>query len=313
MKQLKNYQPMVLSHLPVNALKAFEVTARHLSLTRAAEELNVTPGAVGRQVHALEEKLQLKLFDREGNRLALTPAGLSALPRIHAAFQDLCLAIDEMKAVASAPALTISVDISFAAMWLSPKLSMYRKKEPSCDIRIVPPLGLSAPIPKNIDLVITYSREGFENYDIEMLHHETLFPVCTPRYLENSPSLAEPSDLSKHQLISVDSSMRDDPYPGWDEWSEKFEVESLANNSIMHSALAILAMQASLTDQGIALLSRSMVSKNLQSGELTAPLGAEFRLEMPRYIVSHQENKSDACIQLKSWLLANSDDIPSSL
>lgn len=307
MKQLKRNQAMLLSDLPVNALRAFDATARHLSLTRAADELNVTPGAVGRQVHALEEKLQLKLVKREGNQLALTPAGKIALPRIHAAFEDLCLAVDEMRAVAAAPSLTISVDISFAAMWLSPRLSLFREQEPTCDMRIIPPLGFSAPIPKSIDLAITYSCDGFEDYDIQMLHHETLYPVCTPRYLANSCSLTSPSDLANHQLISVDNSMRDDPYPGWHEWSEKFEIENLSNQSTMHSALAILAMQASLTDQGIALLSLTMINKFLQSSELITPLAPEFSIEIPRYIISHRDEKTPESARLIDWLLKTPD------
>ena len=121
---------------PLNALRAFEAAGRHLSFTKAAEELNVTPAAISHQVKSLEEILELPLFRRLTRSLSLTDAGQAALPLIRQGFDKLTQGVEQMRTHSESEVLTISVSPSFGAMWLIPRLEHFRSLHPSIEIRI---------------------------------------------------------------------------------------------------------------------------------------------------------------------------------
>src|SRR5260221_8409245 len=122
---------------PLNALRAFESAARHLSFTRAADELNVTQAAISHQVKALEERLGVRLFRRLNRALELTKAGETYLPRVTAALDALAEATDIVRAPDDMRRLTVSVLPSFAAKWLMPRLRSLWRSHPDLDVKIV--------------------------------------------------------------------------------------------------------------------------------------------------------------------------------
>jgi LysR family glycine cleavage system transcriptional activator len=290
------------SELPLNALRAFEAAARRLSLKGAAAELNVTPGAVGHQIQNLQDRLRVQLFNRVGNRLELTEAGRSALPMISSALTTLCLAVDLMTPEARRPSVRIAADITFASMWLAPKLAAFSLKEPAVDVWVAPPIETLAQIPGEVDLAIRYTNEGAEGLDVAHLHDETISPVCSPSYLARSAPIERPDDLTGHALLAVETTGGTNAYPSWADWGEAFSVRRLQDRIKMHFTHSILAIEAALADQGVALVSRSNIARYLKSGDLVPPFGDRFSLEHSRYLVSPIMPANKSCIKFVNWL-----------
>ena len=128
---------------PLNALRAFESAGRHLSFTKAAAELNVTPAAIGHQVKALEELLEVPLFRRLTRALRLTQAGQAALPPLRDGFDKLADAVDLLRAHENSGAITVSLGPAFAAKWLVPRLDRFRAAHPDLDVGWTPPTSSS--------------------------------------------------------------------------------------------------------------------------------------------------------------------------
>ena len=143
---------------PLNALRAFEAAGRHLSITRAAKELHVTPAAVSHQVKALEEYLEAKLFRRTGNALLLTDAGQTLLPRLRAGFAELTAAVAELREHGVRGALVLSVAPVFAAKWLIPRLAEFHAANPEIDVRVSATLALADLEREGIDAAIRVGR-----------------------------------------------------------------------------------------------------------------------------------------------------------
>lgn len=292
----------VLNELPLNALRAFEASARHLSLTKAAAELNVTPGAIGHQINNLQERLSVRLFHRVGNKLELTRAGENALPMISSAFTTLCLAMDSIIPEQRRPSVKIAVDITFASMWLAPKLAAFSLREPSIDVWVVPPIENQSQIPRDVDLAIRYTDECREGLQVTYLHDETMSPICSPAYLARSSPIECPNDLKDHALLTVETTPGTGAYPSWRDWGNEFGVSNIEDRAKLHFAHSILAIEAALVDQGVALVSQSNVSRYLKNGDLILPYGNRFSLKLSRYLLSPSTSINRSCTRLLEWL-----------
>ena len=141
---------------PLNALRAFESAGRHLSFTKAAAELNVTPAAIGHQVKALEELLEVPLFHRLTRALRLTQAGQAALPPLRDGFDKLAEAVDLLRAHETRGAITVSLGPAIAAKWLVPRLDRFRAAHPDLDVRLDATDKLVDFQRDNVDLAIRY-------------------------------------------------------------------------------------------------------------------------------------------------------------
>lgn len=299
MRKFRNIRP---SELPLNALRAFEAAARHQSLTKAAAELSVTPGAIGHQINNLQDRLEVKLFHKVGNKLELTGAGETALPMISSAFTTLCMAVDAMTPQPRQPSVKIAVDITFASMWLAPKLAAFGLREPSIDVWVVPPIENLSQIPGEVDLAIRYTAECGEGLNVTHLHDETMSPVCSPAYLARSAPIENPDDLKTHALLTVETSLGTGAYPSWNDWGEEYGVSDIDDRANLHFAHSILAIEAALADQGVALVSLSNVGRYLKNGDLMLPFGDRFSLNLSRYVLSPSNAINKASMRLLEWL-----------
>jgi LysR family glycine cleavage system transcriptional activator len=203
---------------PLNALRAFEASARHGSFTRAAGELFVTPAAVSHQVKALEDFLGLELFRRERNGLQLTDSGRAYLPGVREAFERLIEAMDELAAVGQHGVLTVSVAPSFAAKWLVPRLDGFQAAHPEIDVRISASMGLVDFSVGDVDLAIRYGAGIYPDLESELLIRDTVYPVCSPDLLDCENPLTVPEMLRAHTLLHDDSPDGDDTCPTWAMW-----------------------------------------------------------------------------------------------
>ena len=176
----------------LNALRAFEAVARHLSMTKAAEELSVTPAAVSRQVKTLEDYLGVTLFRRANKALFLTDAGQACLPALTRGFDLLAAAIRDLGVFDARRPLTVSVTPSFGAQWLVPRLDRFRALHPTFDVRIDASTRLVDFRHDDVDLAVRYGPGGRPGLRAERLMSEEIFPMCSPKLVEEAGPLDSP-------------------------------------------------------------------------------------------------------------------------
>jgi LysR family glycine cleavage system transcriptional activator len=187
----------------LNWLRSFETAARHLSFTRAAEELNVTQAAVSQQVKALENNLGIPLFRRVHNRLFLTYAGQAWLPKLRAGFDLLASGTEELHIYDQGASLTVRLPSSFSIQWLVPRLDRFHARFPTIDIRLLA-LGQAGDVAgAAIDLDIRNGTGDWPGQESTLLMHENVFPVCSPRIAQGDHPLKVPGDLASHELLHV--------------------------------------------------------------------------------------------------------------
>lgn len=246
---------------PLNALRVFDAAARHLSFTKAAEELFVTQAAVSHQMKSLEDFLGLKLFRRRNRSLLLTEEGQSYYLDIKEIFSSLNEATRKLQARSAKGALTVSLSPSFAIQWLVPRLSGFNQAYPGIDVRIQAVDREEDKLADDVDVAIFYGRGNWSGLRTDRLYAEYLMPVCSPSLLTGDNQLKNPEDLAKHTLLH-DSSRRD-----WQAYVKQLELQNVVNVQqeyiFSHSAMVI---QAAVHGQGIALTNNVMVKMKLMQG-----------------------------------------------
>lgn len=206
---------------PLNSLRVFEAAARHLSFTRAAEELFVTQAAVSHQIKALEEFLSLKLFRRRNRSLLLTEEGQSYFLDIKDIFTSIAEATDKVLERSEKGALTISLPPSFAIQWLVPRLADFNAQEPDIDVRIKAVDMDEGSLTDDVDVAIYYGRGNWPGLRADKLYQEFLIPLCSPSLLLGNKPLESLSDLKLHTLLH-DTSRKD-----WKQFARHYNIEAL--------------------------------------------------------------------------------------
>lgn len=255
----------------LNALRAFEASARHQSFSAAAAELSVTPAAVGQLVRSLEDWLGTPLFHRSTSgkaRLVPTEAAERALPDIRAGFDRLTLGLSRLRESSASGVLTVTVSPAFAAKWLLPRLEHFQAEYPDTDVRLDTSLKLMDFTAQGIDIGVRYGRGEWPGLVAEKLMDEQLFPVCSPQWLRQHPDVSEPSSLSARMLIhdqSVDTHIGFASWPTWLAHAGTPEVDTTRGLRINNSAAVL---QAAIDGHGVALARSVMVRDDLASGRL---------------------------------------------
>ncbi len=193
----------------LNGIKAFEAAARNGSFAAAAGELNVSPAAISRMVHLLEERLGVALFERKANRLALTPTGHTYQAGLTTIFDALANLTSQVTSPAGERVLTIGVGPTFAIRWLIPRLADFRKVEPDIEVRFTTG-GVAAPFADDWTCGITLGDGDWPGLIAERMFAADLLPVCAPRLASR---LKRVSDLSGSTLLRVAHAKED--WPRW--------------------------------------------------------------------------------------------------
>jgi len=279
----------------LNAIRMFEAAARELNFTQAADGLNVTQGAVSRQIKLLEEELGELLFHRDGPRLTLTPAGqeyrlvvVDALRIIRQGTARLRQRDDSLK-------LTLSVLPSFASRWLVSRFEAFQVLNPELKIW----LGTSYEKvdfsqPGDVDVAIRFGRGIWPEAHVETLVEEQLSPVCAPEFAER---MVEPRDLLEFKLLCEE--------PPWDEWHRWLSAEALGGSADMpaYSSDFSVLLQAATEGQGIALGRDLLVADDLNAGRLVRPFARGIRSDYHYYFVCSPERIDAPEIQtFLAWL-----------
>lgn len=292
-----------MSRLPsLNGLRAFEAAARHLSFTRAAEELNVTQTAISHQIKRLEEELGVRLFVRQNRTLALTADGRDYLPGIRAAFQDLRLATERLKRKENANVLIVSTITSFAAKWLMPRLSKFQQQHPSIDVRVTTSMELADFARDGVDVGIRYGHGKWSGLRSDWLMAEELFPVCSPALLKGHHPIRTPDDLRHHTLLYASHDMEDD----WRLWLTAAGASpDILKQPALTFDMIFMTVQAAIDGLGVAVGRTTFVESDLAAGRLVAPFDMTLPIDVGFYLVCPEAAADTPKIAaFREWLLA---------
>jgi LysR family glycine cleavage system transcriptional activator len=270
---------------PLKAVRYFECAARHLSFSKAAEELNVTHSAISHQIKALEEWVGQPLFDRTGRALRLTEAGRQFLPPVRSAFQQLADAAQDLRQLCHGGPLTVSVLPSLASKWLVPRLFDFRARHPEIEVRISATERVEQIGQGGIDIAIRYGRGKWPNVDSELLLKDDLFPIVSPGLLSGEQKLKEPRDLAHFTLLS-DTTWQAAQFDFWQQWLEHAGVTGLELKSGGFSFnYSNLLIQAAIDGLGVALGNTMLASDDLKAGRLIRPFDISVPLDTGYYVV----------------------------
>jgi LysR family glycine cleavage system transcriptional activator len=252
--------------------KGFEAAARHLSFTKAAEELFVTQSAVSRQIQALESRLGVALFLRRNRGLALTEAGEQLRRAVDSALRTLHQAVEQVSPGATPKMVTVTSSIAFSSLWLIPRLSGFRRLHPDVDVRISANNQVLDLDRERIDLAIRYCPSRAAPTGSVRLFGEEILPVCSPALLrDRTRPLKSPQDLRHHVLLHYDEPQRPAPWLTWNVWLETAGVPDLEPADSLRFNHYDQTIGAALAGQGVALGRRPLVKKLLADGALVAP------------------------------------------
>ena len=283
----------------LNALRAFEAAARHLSFTRAADELHVTQAAISHQVKALEEQIGLTLFQRRNRNLILTDVGQALLPDMSDAFDQMDAALARIKRRDQAGVLTVATMDSLAATWLMPRLTRFRDAHPDIDVRLATSDAIMEYDRDGIDIGIRYGRGDWSGLQAEELMREEIFPVCAPELVNGDIPLRVPSDLCHFTLI------HDDMMEDWNMWLKAAgvaDIDPMRGPGYSHSNLV---MQAAINGEGIALGRGILVADALQAGLLVKPFDLALTARYRYYVAATPANADRPKVNaFRQWLMS---------
>ncbi len=286
---------------PLSALRAFEAAARHMSFRAAAEELGLTQSAISHQVAALEEPFATRLFDRAGRRVALSEAGRVFFPFVRDGFDRVTQGTELLRRARTSEDLRVQVYVTVAVRWLIPRLHRFQAANPSVVVRV----NTSHfdwefdPAIADLGLICTASAER-AGLQYDHLFDALLFPVCTPGLAQSGLGMRQPVDLVNHALLQVYTTAND-----WHLWLQAAGVPDLKGRAAAQFDSYLLAIEAALDGQGVALAPHFMVTEDLKLGRLVRPFPVEVRQPARWYLVYPAERRSDRPIEsFRAWLKA---------
>jgi LysR family transcriptional regulator, glycine cleavage system transcriptional activator len=283
---------------PLPWLRAFEVSARHLSFTSAAQELGLSQAAVSKQIKLLELKLGEPLFHRFPRSLRLTKAGEAFLPKVQDAFERLAAGAREVFGPRRADVLTIRCVVGFAVNWLAPRLPDFMARHPDIALRLISSVWNEDGGGEAFDLDIRYGDGKWPGVNSERLTHEELQPVCSPTMIKDG-LLKTPADLLGQTLIHVLGYKE-----GWALWLKKAGVKQASANPGLQCDTSLMAFELAAEGAGVALGRTSMIGKELSSGRLAAPFALAVPVEEGFHLVSRENAQNARQAEVfREWLL----------
>ena len=291
--------PMSYLMPSLNALRAFEAAARHLSFKKAGHELNVTPGAISQQVKSLEESLGVQLFNRLHNTLVLTESGQAYLPEIRDAFRKISDATDRLLPRGIVEMLTIGIQPSFAVKWLFPRLARFKSSHPEIDVRISTTTEVEDVMDGRVDLVIRHGRGHYAGIRAHRLLPEGRFPVCSPKLLNGPHPLRVPADLVHHTLLHEE--FREE----WRLWLQEHQIAGVDPSKGKSFTDERLVLQAAIQGEGVALSASPLVERELSSGRLVRPFGPTVGNDLGYYLLCQDGiAECHAVYAFRTWAVA---------
>ncbi len=315
-----------LRRLPsLDFLRGFEAAGRRLSFTLAAEELFLTQSALSRQVKALEDALGVALFERRHRALALTQAGAAFHRTVSSQLREIALAAEAVRGHTREPGLTVATTVSFAALWLIPRLASFRAAHPEIEVYVSADDRMVDLSRGDVDVAVRYLSDAGAPPGAARLFGERLLPVASPElHKRTGVPLRQPADLARHVLIHLDDPSGVMPWLNWPAWLTSNGQPGLKPAGSLRFSLYDQVIQATLGGQGVALGRVPLISELLRDGRLIAPFPKRY--DSPRsYFVLQAPHASSANAErpdvaaFAAWLLqeaaaqTRADNVPETL
>ncbi len=264
---------------PPLALRSFEAAARHLSFTRAADELHVTPAAISQQVKVLEEHLGVRLFVRLTRKLLLTEEGKALMAVVGDAFDRIAETVERFGMGDNVGAIVVSLPSYFASQWLSPRLTRFWRQHPNIDLRLHlsnEPVNFKQ---SDVDLAVNWGQGDWPGTTSELLMRMNLTPVCSPKLLEGAHPLDTPSDLRHFTLLHETN------YDGWTQWLAAVGVHDVDPRVGSTIDDPNVVLHAAIEGQGVALGGDALLVADLATGQLVRPFELSVETGFSYYIL----------------------------
>ena len=291
--------------LSLDLIRGFEAAARHMSFTRAAAELFVTQSAVSRQIKTLEEQLGVPLFRRMNRALLLTDAGQI----LYRTATDVLKQLEDMagRIMAEQPGrmITVTTTVSFASLWLVPRLQGFRKPHPEVDVRISANNDLLNLQRERIDVAVRFCEAGAAPAGAARLAGEEVFPVCSPKLLRiRSAPLKKPADLAHQVLLHYDDTNGRAPWLLWSQWFAAMKLPDLKPAGALHFSHYEQLMQAAIDGEGVALGRTPLVKSLIRKRLLAVPFAGKTASSRQYFIViSPGSQQRASAAAFCAWLL----------
>ncbi len=292
--------PMIQRLPPLLALRAFEATARHMSVKHAAAELSVTATAVSHQLRQLEEALQVKLFERLPRRLVLTAQGHILYPALREGFDAFEQGVARVRAGQVRQVVTLSATLVLAARWLVPNVPSFRAACPGLDLRIHASDDMVDLAARQADIAIRYGSGKWPGLATEHLMQESFAPVCSPAL-----KLDSAADLLHYPLIHFEWRRHFRNPATWQRWVKQAQLPGLEKLDTTAGLLfsdGSHAIQATLAGQGVAMMGLTLIAEELRSGALVQPFGPALDAGS-YYLACEEARRHEPQLQMvKEWL-----------
>ncbi|MEB8431101.1 transcriptional regulator GcvA [Cocleimonas sp. KMM 6892] len=292
---------------PLNSIRAFEATARHLSFSKAAEELNVTPGAVSQQVKVLEDYLNIKLFKRRNRLILLTDEAQICLPLLTQGLDNMAHAIDLIRKQNDDKPLTITASPTFTSRWLMPRLSSFQHEFPDIDVRIDASNDLADLINDDIDVGIRFGTGEYPGLEADYLFSQSVIAVCNPELLKRKDKLKTPEDLKHHTLLHAhgDYFFIDNTHVDWEMWFATVGAKGIDGRHGLHFSQHNLLVEAAIRGQGVALVGDVVVNDELKTGQLVKLFeDTDIPLKFSYYLIYPNVKSNLPRVKIfRQWLL----------
>ncbi|MCC3861199.1 transcriptional regulator GcvA [Pseudemcibacter aquimaris] len=289
--------------LPLNALRAFDAAARHLSFKKAAEEISVTPAAISQQIRTLEDYLGVQLFVRDKQVLRLTKPAERALPSLEEAFKNFEITVGIMQESEKDNDLRLTLSPSFASKWLIPRLGRFQEEYPEIAVRVSASMEIINFRNSDFDLAVRYGRGNYPDLYVEELMKEEVYAVCSPDLVTGDDSIKTYEDLKDVTLIHDDSSLEDESCPKWDMWLKAVGVTLPENSKRLHFNTTQLALEAAVAGRGVAIAKGTIAKDDVDKGKLVKLFCRAQPVDFAYYIVCPEAKKDIPKIKhFISWL-----------
>jgi LysR family transcriptional regulator, glycine cleavage system transcriptional activator len=288
----------------LNALRAFEAVAQHLSFAKAAEDLHVTKAAVAQQVRLLEAEIGTPLVRRSGRGLSLTEAGQAGLRDLKEGFAKLAAGARRMRETRGRDLVVISAGASFAATWLVRRIGKFKQEHPEIDVLLDAARSATEMDRDGIDAYIVWGTGDFPGFISLRLFEEHVFPVCSPRLLGGERPLRDPADLRHHTLLHLEWDWHFGAWPDWETWLGAAGVADVdVSRGLWFNQMSI-ALEAAIEGQGVTLSTRALAADEIRLGRLAAPFATSVETPFGYYFVCRPDYLRNAkFVALRQWLI----------
>ena len=287
---------------PLRSFRVLEAAARHQNYTRAADELHLTHSAVSHQIHALEDGLGVRLFERSGRQMRATEIGRQLAQDVRATLDALAAAVERVRG-GDANSLTVSVLPSFAAAWLVARLGSFLERHPAIELRLESTTALADFRNDGVDVAIRYGSGNYEGFESVKLFDDELFPTMSPK-LARSARVRVPADLARLPLLRIRTHT-------WAPWfaAAGVNLPEPRRGSVFNDSE--LALQAAMQGQGVVLARGSLAASKLRAGTLVAPFKQRIPSPQTCWLVYPPQHGRKPSVQLfREWLIEELEAAP---